>query len=157
MKTNSIGLDAEKSKVLIGHLNELLADFQIYYQNLRGFHWNVKGNRFFVLHSKFEDLYNDANEKIDEIAERILALEGSPLHTFAAYTKTAKIAVSENVSDGDACLKIVFDNLSHLLAKEREILALAADLNDDGTQDLFAPYVSGQEKTLWMLRAYLSK
>lgn len=72
--TDFIGLNAEQSKKEIELLNSLLANFQIYYQNLRGFHWNVKGNRFFVLHAKFEELYNDAIEKVDELAERILTL-----------------------------------------------------------------------------------
>lgn len=157
MKTNLIGLDTEKSNALVVKLNELLADFQIYYQNLRGFHWNVKGNRFFILHSKFEDFYNDANEKVDEIAERVLMLEGTPLHSYSAYLKKATLPVSENVSDSDECLRIIRENLTALLAKEREIVALAAEFGDEGTQDLFVPYISAQEKTLWMLRAYLSK
>ena len=68
MKTkNLIGLDSENAQQVVNLLNELLANYQIYYQNLRGFHWNVRGNRFFVLHAKFEELYNDAIEKVDEI------------------------------------------------------------------------------------------
>lgn len=67
---NLIGLDKEKSKELVNHLNDLLANYQIFYQNLRGFHWNVKGSNFFELHAKFEEYYNDAIEKVDEIAER---------------------------------------------------------------------------------------
>lgn len=153
--TNLIGLDSEKSQQVINLLNELLANYQIYYQNLRGFHWNVRGNRFFVLHAKFEDLYNEANEKVDEIAERILALGGVPLHTFAAYEKAATLAVKENVSDGDVCLKAVAEAVLLLLKQEREIMSLAAEVGDEGTQDVFSSYISGQEKLLWMLNAYL--
>lgn len=157
MKTNLIGLDAEKSEKVVVLLNGLLANVQIYYQNLRGFHWNVKGNRFFVLHAKFEELYDDAVEKADEIAERILTLEGTPLHSYAAYLKAASIKPVENVSDGDKCIELVVENLSVLLGQEREILAAAAEAGDDGTQDLLNPYISQQEKLLWMLRAYLNK
>lgn len=85
MKLNSIGLSEEKSEILSTDLNKLLANFQRYYQNLRGIHWNIKGKRFFDLHVKFEELYTDANLKVDLIAERILTLGGVPLHTFEDY------------------------------------------------------------------------
>lgn len=154
--TNLIGLDSEKSQKVVNLLNELLANYQIYYQNLRGFHWNVRGNRFFVLHAKFEELYNDAIEKVDEIAERILTLGGVPLHSYAAYAKVATLKAKENVTDGDACLTAVVDDIQVLLKQERALLALAAEAGDEGTQDVFSSYVSGQEKLLWMLNAYLN-
>lgn len=155
--TDLIGLDAQKAQKVAESLNGLLANFQIYYQNLRGFHWNIKGNRFFVLHAKFEELYNDAVEKVDEVAERILTLGGTPLHSYTAYAKTASIQSVENVSDGDACIRIVLENVSALVKQERAILAIASEAGDDGTQDLLNPYISQQEKLLWMLKAYLGE
>ena len=158
MKTkNLIGLDVEKSKQLVEHLNDLLANYQLYYQNVRGFHWNVKGRGFFQLHAKFEEYYNDAIEKIDEIAERVLTLEGTPLHAYSAYMKVAEIKEVTGVSNGLECVKHIMDSLVILIRKEREILALAAEAGDDGTRDMINPYISEQEKTLWMLRAFLSE
>ena len=158
MKTkNLIGLDSENAQQVVNLLNELLANYQIYYQNLRGFHWNVRGNRFFVLHAKFEELYNDAIEKVDEIAERILTLGGVPLHSYAAYTKVANLKTKKKVTDGDACLRAVVEDVQVLLKQEREILSVAAEIGDDGTQDVFSSYVSSQEKLLWMLDAYLNQ
>ena len=158
MKTkNLIGLDVEKSKQLVEHLNDLLANYQLYYQNVRGFHWNVKGRGFFQLHAKFEEYYNDAIEKIDEIAERVLTLEGTPLHAYSAYMKVAEIKEVTGVSNGLECVKHIMDSLVILIRKEREILALAAEAGDDGTQDMINPYISEPEKTLWMLRAFLSE
>lgn len=154
--TNLIGLDSEKSQKVVELLNGLLANYQMYYQNVRGFHWNVKGNRFFVLHAKFEELYNDAVEKVDEIAERVLTLGGVPLHSYAAYAKAASLKAVENVTDGDECLKHVLENISILIRQEREILAAAEEAGDDGTQDLLTPYISQQEKLSWMLNAYLN-
>ena len=154
--TNLIGLDTEKSQKVINLLNELLANYQIYYQNLRGIHWNVRGNRFFVLHAKFEELYNDAIEKVDEIAERVLTLGGVPLHSYAAYAKVATLEAKENVTDGDECLRGVVENIQVLLKQERELLQVAAEIGDDGTQDVFSSYISEQEKLLWMLNAYLN-
>jgi len=70
MKTLSYTkLNEKEVNNVIASLQQLLADFQVYYTNLRGFHWNIKGHAFFILHSKFEEIYNDAAEKIDEIAE----------------------------------------------------------------------------------------
>lgn len=154
---NFIGLEREESQKVIDLLNGLLANYQIYYQNLRSFHWNVKGNRFFVLHAKFEELYNDAIEKVDEIAERILTLGGVPLHSYAAYAKAATLKAQENMSDGDACLRAVASDILVLLQQEREILSVAAEIGDEGTLDVFSSYVSGQEKLLWMLNAYLNE
>lgn len=156
MKTiDLIGLDSENAQKTVVLLNGLLANYQVYYQNLRGFHWNVKGNRFFILHAKFEELYNDAIQKADEIAERVLTLGGVPLHTYAAYGKAASLKAVENVSDGDLCLKSVLESISVLISQEREILVIAESAGDHGTQDLLTSYIAEQEKLVWMLCAYL--
>ena len=80
------------------YLNSLLANFQIYYQNLRGLHWNIKGKNFFDLHTKFEEFYTDSQIKIDEIAERILTLQGKPLHTFSDYIAHSNVPVGKDIS-----------------------------------------------------------
>mgnify|MGYP001084831557 CR=1 FL=1 len=115
MSTTVLGLDREKVQGLTTGLNELLANFQVYYQNLRGLHWNIKGKSFFELHVKFEELYTDSQEKIDMIAERILTLEGTPLHTFSEYFKLAKVPVGENLSQDVDSLKLIVQSLSKLL------------------------------------------
>ena len=101
----NIGLNKEKAEILSSKLNLLLADYQVFYQNLRGFHWNIKGSNFFELHLKFEELYNDAQIKIDEIAERILTLEGKPLHTFQDYIDISEVKTSDNISKGKDVLR----------------------------------------------------
>ncbi|KJS04433.1 MAG: DNA polymerase sliding clamp subunit [Flavobacteriales bacterium BRH_c54] len=152
---NLIGLDKEKTLVLRDKLNGLLADYQLFYQNLRGLHWNIKGKEFFELHVKFEEFYNDAIIKIDEIAERILTLEGEPLHTYSAYLKASEIKEEKSVTDGVKGVEIIIKNFGVLILKEREILSLAADANDEGTVSLMSDYITQTEKTLWMLNAYL--
>ncbi|SMO34699.1 starvation-inducible DNA-binding protein [Saccharicrinis carchari] len=152
---NLVGLDKEKTKVLAEKLNELLADYQLFYQNLRGFHWNIKGRDFFELHTKFEEFYDDAVVKVDEIAERILTLEVEPLHTFSDYLKTATIKEAKGISGGDKAVEVVVDNFATLVCLEREILALAGDANDEGTVALMSDYIAQTEKTLWMLNSYL--
>jgi starvation-inducible DNA-binding protein len=90
MKTNILGLPVEESELIVTELNNLLSNHQVYYQNLRGIHWNIRGKRFFDLHVKFEELYNDAQLKVDMVAERVLTLGGTPLHTFEDYIKNNK-------------------------------------------------------------------
>lgn len=144
-----------KNAEIIDKLNVLLADYQIHYQNIRGFHWNIQGKHFFQLHVKFEELYTDAALKIDEIAERILTIEGSPLHTFEDYLKTSTIKVTKDVHDGETSVATVASNLEELLSLEREIKDLAVNAGDDGTEDLMSDFIDVQEKTLWMMKAWL--
>ncbi len=153
---NLIGIDKAAADKLSFMLNDFLANYQVFYQNLRGFHWNIKGKEFFELHLKFEELYDDAVLKIDEIAERILTLGGTPLHAFEDYLKTAEIESAKDVVAGKKAVTIIIRNFQSLLAKERRILALAADSNDEGTVSLMSDYITQTEKTLWMLNAYSS-
>ena len=152
---NLIGINKEEAKVLSKKLNALLADYQMFYQNLRGLHWNIKGRAFFELHVKFEEYYDDAVVKVDEIAERILTLEGEPLHTFSDYLKVSEIKEEKGIVDGVKGIEIIINNFSTLILKEREILSLAGDADDEGTASLMSDYISETEKTLWMLSSYL--
>ncbi len=156
MKTTIIGLEVKASKELTNSLNVLLANFQIYYQNLRGLHWNIKGRSFFELHVKFEEFYTDSQEKIDMIAERILTLGGVPLHTFEDYSSLAKVPVGKNVSSDVEAVELVVTSLSELLKIEREILELSDEASDEGTNSMMSDFISEQEKTIWMLQAWLA-
>lgn len=151
---NNIGLDVKASQTTAKELNDLLANYQLFYMNLRGFHWNIKGKKFFELHLKFEELYNDALEKVDEIAERVLTLSATPVHTFTQYIEMSDIKANENVTDGEVAIKSILKALSILLFKERAILNLAGDANDEGTAALMSDYIVQQEKLVWMLSAY---
>jgi|SRR6056300_1053938 starvation-inducible DNA-binding protein len=154
---NSIGLDSEKIKELTSKLNDLLANYQLYYQNLRGFHWNLKGNDFFTLHVKFEELYNAAQESIDEIAERIVTLEAVPLHTYSDYVAKSDIAEHKNVTTSSDSVNKVVENLSILINKEREALEVADSAGDESTVDMMTELIRFQEKTMWMLNSFNHK
>ena len=157
MSLNTLGLDKAKVEKEISLLNVLLANYQTYYQNLRGVHWNIKGKRFFELHIKFEELYTTAQEQVDEIAERILTLGGIPFHTLESYVKNSKVPVGENIFDDDKTVRLIVDTISTLLPLERELLSFSAEIEDEGTNSLISDFISGQEKTLWMLKAYLNE
>ncbi len=157
MKTNILGLPVKESQLLVADLNELLSSFQVYYQNLRGIHWNIRGKRFFDLHVKFEELYNDAQLKIDLIAERVLTIGGTPLHTFEDYLKNNKIGIGKNISVDEKAVHLIVDSLSGLLKIEREILAKSGEINDEGTHSMMSDFIAEQEKTIWMMNAWLEE
>lgn len=157
MTLNSIGLDTGKTKQLAEDLNNLLANFQVYYQNLRGIHWNIKGRAFFDLHAKFEELYTDANLKVDEVAERILTLGTTPLHTFNDYIEAAKVPVGKNVSKDEDAVRLIINSLTELLKIERQILESSDDANDEGTNSMMSDFITEQEKTVWMMKAWLGE
>lgn len=155
-KLNSIGLDVKKSKVLAEKLNELLADYSIFYQNIRGYHWNIRGDKFFELHDKFQELYEDLFVKIDEVAERIQTLGHTPNHQFSIYQKEAKIEESTEVADGVKDVKDTLESLKIIITLQREILDLSDDADDEGTNALMSDYISDQEKLVWMYSAYIN-
>lgn len=153
---NRIGLDSIHSEELVEKLNNLLANYQLFYQNLRGFHWNIKGEKFFELHLKFEELYTNAQLKIDEIAERILTLGGTPLHSFTEYLANAEIKEQRNLSSANDTVTNVLESFKTLITKQRELLVLSGDANDEGTNALMSDYIREQEKLVWMYSAFIN-
>lgn len=139
----------------INQLNSLLASYQVHYQNLRGIHWNIKGVHFFELHVKFEELYLDAQIRIDEIAERVLMLGGTPLHTFSDYVKESKIAESNHISEDKAAVAMLVANIQTLMQLERQVMEAADSEQDETTLDLMTQLIVFQEKTVWMFKAWL--
>lgn len=157
MKMNILGLPIKETEQIAEDLNILLSSFQVYYQNLRGIHWNIRGKRFFDLHVKFEELYNDAQLKIDLIAERVLTIGGKPLHTFQDYVDNNKIKVGKNISVDEEAVHLIVTSLSDLLKIERELLNKSAEANDEGTNSMMSDFIKEQEKTIWMMKAWLEE
>ncbi len=155
--TNFTGLNSVNLSEVVNGLQQLLADFQVYYTNLRGFHWHVKGKDFFVLHEQFEKMYDDTAEKIDEVAERLLMLDTVPAHNFSVYLQSSKIKETGVVSNGNEGLEHVLDSLKHFIASERTILSAASEAGDESTVAMMSDYIKEQEKLTWMLTAYFSK
>ncbi len=133
-----------------------MANYHVFYINVRGYHWNIKGEKFFELHLKFEELYNNIVLKIDEIAERIKTLGETPLHTFTDYLQQSAITETKHVSNGTDAITHILTSLKQLLTLQREILHLSAEADDEGTNALMSDYIREQEKMVWMYNAYLS-
>ncbi|WP_341502309.1 Dps family protein [Gallaecimonas sp. GXIMD4217] len=154
---NLIGLNQEGVTQLSEQLNQLLANYQILYMNARGFHWNVRGDDFFELHAKFEETYNDLLLKVDELAERILTLGGRPMHAFSDYIARSQVREQKDVSNGKDGVAHLLAAYQQLISEQRQILSLAGDIGDEGTAALMSDYIGQQEKTVWMLAAYLNR
>ena len=158
MKTlNYLNLNENKVANVVAALQNLLADFQVYYTNLRGFHWEIKGRGFFVLHEKFESMYDDAAAKVDEIAERILTLGGTPENKFSGYLKAARIQEMSGVTSSREAVENILETYKHFIAEERKLIELAEEANDVVTADLLTGYLKEQEKMIWMLVAFSTR
>ncbi|WP_019673999.1 Dps family protein [Psychrobacter lutiphocae] len=157
MTTNQIGLEKKDMTAVIEKLNDLLSSYHIFYINVRGYHWNVKGPHFFSLHEKFEELYTSLQVQIDEIAERVLTLGGTPLHAYSDFAQHSKIKEDKQVFDGNECVKGVVSGLQELIEEQRGVSATAEEAEDQGTADLVDDYVQEQEKLVWMYNAFLGK
>jgi len=137
-------------------LNRLLADYQVFYQKLRNYHWNVTGPMFFGLHEKFEELYLDAATKVDAVAERILALDGKPVATLAKQLELARLKEdSEDGVNAQDMVRNLVSDIAALNAELRRVGSEASDSGDAATANLLDEFADGQEKTAWMLRAFL--
>lgn len=153
--TNQIGLETADMSTIISKLNNLLSSYHMFYINVRGYHWNVKGEHFFTLHPKFEELYTNLQVEIDEIAERILTLGGTPLHAYSDFAQHTSIAEDKNVKQGNACVNGVVAGLQALIEEQRAVSSLASAADDQGSADLVDAYVQQQEKLVWMYNAFL--
>ncbi|HZH54985.1 MAG TPA: DNA starvation/stationary phase protection protein [Sphingobacteriaceae bacterium] len=155
MATTKISLESKKMKPVVDQLNDLLANYHIHYQKLRGCHWNVQGGHFFTLHAKFEELYNNALTAIDEFAERVLTLGKSPYSNFSDYLKVAEIKEINTIGMKDIdMVKAILQDLEMLIAMQRDLLEVTSEAGDEGTNDLINAQMQFNEKQHWMLLSF---
>ena len=158
MDAKEISLNEKEVRPVVDLLNDYLANYHIHYQKLRGCHWNIKGSNFFTLHVKFEELYTNAQETIDEIAERVLTLGKPPHSRFADYIKESQIQEIDTIGMGDlAMVDALLEDMSKLIEMERELLEATEIAGDDGTNDMVNRFMQFKEKNIWMLRSFADK
>lgn len=151
---NYLNFDLEKAKHTSKELNVLLADYHLYYQKLRNYHWNIVGRSFFDLHVKFEEMYDDAIVKIDDIAERILTLRFQPTSNYSDYLKISNLKETKSeLSDIEMVNNLIEDH-GNILSQMSKVVATAGDCEDEGTIDLIGAYIRELETTTWMLDAW---
>lgn len=152
-----IGLKEDDCQKISEKLNILLANYSVFYQNTRGSHWNIKGEQFFTLHPKFEELYNNLVLKIDEIAERILTLGATPAHNYSDYLNVSTIKESKEVTDGNKSIEIILNSFKVVIELQRELLDMSEKAGDEGTNSQMSDYITEQEKEVWMYSSFLGK
>lgn len=158
MSAKEINLTEKQVKPVVDMLNDYLANYHIHYQKLRGCHWNIKGQNFFTLHLKFEELYTNAQLTIDEIAERVLTLGKAPHSRFSDYIKESGIKEIDTIGLADtAMVEAILDDMTKLIELERELLEATDRAGDDGSNDMVNRFMQFKEKTIWMLRSFLGK
>ncbi|MCO6357832.1 starvation-inducible DNA-binding protein [Roseivirga pacifica] len=148
-------MEKSTNMTVVEKLNQLLINYQVHYQNLRLFHWNVKGPFFFVLHDKFEELYRDAAEKIDEVAERVLALGGTPKGSLKNIVSNADVESHEEQMEANEMVNSIISANKKLIENLNGVLTTAEEAGDEGTLDIFTSYIQELEKQNWMFKAYL--
>lgn len=149
-----LNIDNQKVLPVVSELNVLLADFHVYYQKLRNFHWNILGKNFFDLHNKFEEMYNDTRVKIDEIAERIVTLKYHPISKLSDYIEVSKIKESSPLLSDDEMVKEIIEDHKIILEQFGKVVDRAEKAKDEGTLDLIGAYIRELEKSTWMLNAW---
>ncbi len=157
LETQNINdMETQTENAVVSKLNQLLINYQVHYQNLRLFHWNVKGPFFFVLHEKFEELYREAAEKIDEVAERVLALEGTPKGSLKNIVSNAHVESHEEIMEANQMVEAIVTANKILIGNLNDVLKAAEEEGDEGTIDIFTSYIQELEKQNWMFKSYLN-
>ncbi|MED4600906.1 DNA starvation/stationary phase protection protein [Paenibacillus validus] len=140
---------------LLALLNQQVANWAVLHIKLHQHHWFVKGPHFFDLHAKFEELYNEAGQTMDELAERILALQGSPVSTTKEISAAATVKEHAPLKSADEMVKSVRDDFKQLINEIGQAMEVAEKQKDDGTHDMLIGIRTTLEKHVWMLDAYI--
>lgn len=138
-------------------LNEFLADLNIFYRKLQNYHWNIEGKDFFQVHVKLEELYDEINEQIDEIAEHITILGGQPLGTMKDYLEKSSIKEAENKKiKSEEIYNNILSDYEELLKKTIEIKEKSENEKEYSTSSLIDDYIKEYGKIIWMLKSVKS-
>lgn len=141
----------------VPQLNALIADLTVLYQKLRHYHWNVSGPRFFQLHEKFEEMYTGVGDTIDELAERVIGLDGVPVHTLAHVLDSASLSEDESLPAAAEMVQRTVADLETLNSHMLEVIAAGEEADDRTTVNLLDGVRDQFEGHLWMLKAWLKE
>lgn len=158
----NIGLSPDMIKASNTVLNNLLSDHFSLLIKTWNYHWNVKGPSFHSYHTFMEELYNGLITDIDEIAERIRALDERPVGSMKGYLSHIRIkehAEDTALPEATKMLAVLSgDNDAMIREIRSDIRNLESEKTaDEGTLNFLEDMIERKEKTAWMIRAYLEK
>ena len=145
---------SEKQSQLVEVLNRQVANWNVLYVKLHRFHWYVKGRDFFTLHAKFEELYNEAAQHIDDLAERVLSIGGKPLATMKEYLAVASIKEAEGEMTAQQMVSETAADFRTLIGELARGMELAEAAGDEATSDMLLGIRASLEKHVWMLDSF---
>jgi starvation-inducible DNA-binding protein len=145
------------SKSLTEVLNTQIANWSLLYIKLHNYHWYVKGPQFFTLHTKFEELYNEAALHVDNLAERLLALRGQPVATMKEILAKASLQEASGSENAEQMVQAIVNDFGTIVQELREGMSIAEEAGDETTGDMLLAIHSGLEKHVWMLESFLGK
>lgn len=137
-------------------LAKQIANWSVMYVKLHNFHWYVKGNQFFTLHAKFEELYNEASLHIDELAERLLAIRGNPPATMREFLELSSIKEAVGGNNSNQMIETTVGDIDTLVTELKEGMRIAQAANDETTSDMLLDIQTSLEKHRWMLSSFLA-
>ncbi|HEY8365116.1 MAG TPA: Dps family protein [Haloplasmataceae bacterium] len=145
------------NQALIELLNKEVANCTVMYMKLHNFHWFIKGSHFFALHEKFEELYDEITDFLDQIAERILMLNHKPLATLQSCLSQSTIKEIDEVKKEDDMIRILIEDYETIRQELVQGITLANENGDDVTSDLLIQMKAKLDKHIWMFKALLDK
>ena len=154
----NIGISDDRRQHVIDILNVLLADEFLLYTKTRNYHWNVVGPQFNDLHKFFEAQYEQLDEVIDEVAERVRALGGRAFGTLEEFRTKPRLGEKPGTTPAarDMLATLLEDHEALVRALRDDIDAVTDRHRDVGTADFLTGLLEQHEKSAWMLRAFLS-
>lgn len=136
-------------------LNKQISNWSVLYIKLHHYHWFVKGGQFFTLHAKFEELYNEAAQYIDDLAERVLAINGKPLSSMKDYLAHSTVKEAAGGEAADAMVRSLIADFSAVIGELKEGILAAEAADDESTGDMLIGMHTSLEKHVWMLKSFL--
>lgn len=145
------------STQLIEMVNKQVANWSVLYIKLHNYHWYVKGPHFFTLHEKFEELYNEASQYIDELAERLLSIGGQPVATMKEILEMSSVKEANGNENAEEMVASISNDFSILIGELKEGMKVAEEADDEATGDMLLGIHQSLEKHNWMLKSFLGK
>jgi len=150
-----LGFTYLETAEIVVHLNTLLANYQVFYNKLRNYHWNIEGPEFFELHEQFENEYNTTKKNIDILAERIRVFGVKPNFTLKKTLKLAEIKETEKPKSALEMVKEVLNDFEILHNNMISAVGAALDTGDIATEQMVTDFLRELEKRNWMFTSFL--